>query len=91
MILSGRTAFEYRYTLHVIVMDYPARPLPGITKKDSDKYGDGPDPYTYLNSQGLINKFGITNDDQFIEMEKDFSELAIMDIKFSPPPYDLRY
>lgn len=58
---------------------------------NSDKYGDGPDPYTYPNSQVLINKFGITDDDQFIEMEKDFSELAIMEIEFSPPPYDLRY
>ncbi len=58
---------------------------------NSDKYGDGPDPYTYPNSQVLINKFGITDDDQFIEMEKDFSELAIMDIEFSPPPYDLLY
>ncbi|WP_145518979.1 Fic/DOC family protein [Yersinia mollaretii] len=57
----------------------------------NDKYGDGPDPYTYPNSQVLINKFGITDDDQFIEMEKDFSELAIMDIEFSPPPYDLLY
>ncbi|WP_145567015.1 putative adenosine monophosphate-protein transferase Fic [Yersinia aleksiciae] len=58
---------------------------------NSDKYGDGPDPYTYPNSQVLINKFGITDDDQFIEMEKDFSELAIMEIEFSPPPYDFRY
>ncbi|EKN6177573.1 Fic family protein [Yersinia enterocolitica] len=58
---------------------------------NSDKYGDGPDPYTYPNSQVLINKFGITDDDQFIEMEKDFSELAIMEIEFSPPPYDLLY
>lgn len=58
---------------------------------NSDKYGDGPDPYTYPNSQVLINKFGITDDDQFIEMEKDFSELAIMDLEFSPPPYDLLY
>lgn len=57
----------------------------------NEKYGDGPDPYTYPNSQVLINKFGITDDDQFIEMEKDFSELAIMDIEFSPPPYDLLY
>lgn len=56
-----------------------------------DKYGDGPDPYTYPNSQVLINKFGITNDSQFIEMEQDFSELAIMDIEFSSPPYDLLY
>ncbi|MDN0103618.1 Fic/DOC family protein [Yersinia bercovieri] len=56
-----------------------------------DKYGGGPDPYTYPNSQVLINKFGITDDDQFIEMEKDFSELAIMEIEFSPPPYDLLY
>ena len=58
---------------------------------NSDKYGDGPDPYTYPHSQVLINKLGITDDDQFIEMEKDFSELAIMDIEFSPPPYDLLY
>ncbi len=58
---------------------------------NSDKYGDGPDPYTYPNSQVLINKFGITDDDQFIEMEKDFSELAIMEIEFSPPPYSFRY
>ncbi|OJB78100.1 cell filamentation protein Fic [Yersinia ruckeri] len=57
----------------------------------SDKYGDGPDPYTYPNSQVLINKFDITDDSQFIEMEQDFSELAIMDIEFSPPPYDLLY
>lgn len=53
---------------------------------NSDKYGDGPDPYTYPHSQVLINKLGITDDDQFIEMEKDFSELAIMDIEFSPHP-----
>ncbi|QKJ05403.1 putative adenosine monophosphate-protein transferase Fic [Yersinia mollaretii ATCC 43969] len=56
-----------------------------------DKYGQGPDPYTYPNSQVLINKLSITDDVQFIEMEKDFSELAIMDIEFSPPPYNLRY
>lgn len=58
---------------------------------NSDKYGDGPDPYTYPDSQVLINRFDITDDGQFIEMEKDFSELAIMEIEFSPPPYDLRY
>ncbi|WP_315850705.1 hypothetical protein [Yersinia aleksiciae] len=39
----------------------------------SDKYDDGPDPYTSPNSQILINKLGITDNDQFIEMEKDFS------------------
>ncbi|WP_261369648.1 hypothetical protein [Yersinia bercovieri] len=34
-----------------------------------DKYGDGPDPYTYPNSQVLINKFGIIDDDQFMARE----------------------
>lgn len=57
----------------------------------SDKYGSGQDPYTYPGSDVLINKLGITHDRQFDHAERQLSELAVLDIEFEEPPYDLQY
>ncbi|MCE9733687.1 putative adenosine monophosphate-protein transferase Fic [Pectobacterium sp. IFB5596] len=57
----------------------------------SDKYGSGQDPYTYPDSNVLINKLGVNDDSQFDDAERQLSELAVLDIEFEEPPYDLHY
>ncbi|MCL2893128.1 Fic/DOC family protein [Brenneria tiliae] len=57
----------------------------------SDKYGSGQDPYTYPDSDVLINKLGIEDDGEFEYAERQLSELAVLDIEFEEPPYDLHY
>lgn len=57
----------------------------------TDKYGTGQDPYTYPSSDVLKNKLGIRNYDEFANAERQLSELAIFDIEFEEPPYDLKY
>jgi cell filamentation protein len=56
-----------------------------------DKYGTGQDPYSYEGTDILINKFDIRDATQLQEAERDFSEIAAMDIEFSEPPYDFSY
>ncbi|AFI88951.1 Fic/DOC family protein [Pectobacterium parmentieri] len=56
-----------------------------------DKYGSGQDPYTYPDSNVLINKLGINDDSKFGDAERQLSELAVLDIEFEEPPYDLHY
>ena len=53
-----------------------------------DKYGTGDDPYTYLGTDVLINKFDIKDPAVLAEAEKEFTELAALEIKFREPPYD---
>lgn len=57
----------------------------------SDKYGSGQNPYIYPDSDVLINKLGINDDCQFDNAERQLSELAVLDIEFEEPPYDLHY
>jgi cell filamentation protein len=53
-----------------------------------DKYGTGEDPYTYHDSDVLINKFGIRDPHILEEAEKEFTELAALSISFKEPPYN---
>lgn len=39
----------------------------------------------------LVNKLSIQGAEQLIDAERDLSELAVMNIEFSEPPYDLSY
>lgn len=56
-----------------------------------DKYGAGQDPYTYENSNVLINNFNIRDEAILDEAERELSTVAAMDIEFALPPYDLNY
>lgn len=56
-----------------------------------DKYGTGQDPYCLDNSNVLINKLGITDEEELEEAEQQLTELAALDIDFSHPPYNLNY
>lgn len=56
-----------------------------------DKYGAGDDPYTYQNTDVLINKFDIRDHDILKEAEKEFTELAAAEITFKEPPYNFDY
>lgn len=55
------------------------------------KYGTGQDPYSYPNTQILQNKLGIRDDVELELAERKLTELAITNIRFHPPPYDLVY
>jgi cell filamentation protein len=57
----------------------------------SDKYAIGQDPYCYRNSRVLKNKFNLHNDEILKEAEREITTLALQQIKFAPPPYDLNY
>lgn len=56
-----------------------------------DKYGTDQDPYTYENSDVLINKLNIRDEALFDEAETQFNILAAMGIEFDSPPYDFAY
>jgi len=56
-----------------------------------DKYGTGDDPYCYPDSDVLINKLDIKEDEKLAEAEKVLSDLSLDDIEFAPPPYNLDY
>lgn len=56
-----------------------------------DKYGTGNDPYTYDDTNVLVNKFGITDPKVLEEAEKEFTSLAAMEMAFREPPYDFDY
>ncbi|MCO6060377.1 cell filamentation protein Fic [Pseudomonas sp. MOB-449] len=55
-----------------------------------DKYGTGQDPYCYPGTTVLRNCLGLLDDNVLNEAERSLSEIAVSEIDFSPPPYDLR-
>ena len=56
-----------------------------------DKYGVGQDPYCYPNTKVLINKFGIKDAKILQEAEREITTVALKDICFASPPYNLNY
>ncbi|MGE8468051.1 MAG: putative adenosine monophosphate-protein transferase Fic [Pseudomonas putida] len=56
-----------------------------------DKYGIDQDPYCYAGSHILRNKLGIRDDAQPDQAERLLSAIAVEQIEFEPPPYDLAY
>lgn len=56
-----------------------------------DKYGTGDDPYCYPGSNVLQNLLNIEDDDELAEAEAELTELAVEEIEFNSPPYDLDY
>ena len=56
-----------------------------------DKYGTGNDPYTYGDTNVLINKFEITDSVMLEEAEKEFTELAAEELIYRDPPYSFDY
>jgi len=56
-----------------------------------DKYDAGNDPYCYPNTPVLKNKLGITDEKVFEEAERKITEISIHDVKYSDPPYGLKY
>ncbi|ETS33391.1 cell filamentation protein Fic [Photorhabdus temperata] len=56
-----------------------------------DKYGAGQDPYTYPDTDTLINKLGIRDSVVLEQAERELTELAILNISFQEPPYDLAF
>ena len=56
-----------------------------------DKYGAGQDPCCLENSNVLINKLGIADEEELQEAEQQLTELGALDIDFNHPPYDLNY
>ena len=57
-----------------------------------DKYGTGEDPYCYLGTRILKNKFKIKSTHTLNEAEREITTTALTNnIHFSLPPYDLTY
>ncbi|MCE2593771.1 hypothetical protein K6Y31_02955 [Motilimonas cestriensis] len=56
-----------------------------------DKYGTTQEPYTYDNSNVLVNKLNITDEVVLEAAERDLTTLAAMYIEFQLPPYDFAY
>lgn len=57
-----------------------------------DKYSASGDKiYCYPKTNILKNKLNIKDADILSEAERDFSELAISQIEYADPPYDLKY
>ena len=56
-----------------------------------DKYGTDDDPYCYPGSNVLQNLLNIEDDDELAEAEAELTELAVEEIEFDSPPYDLNY
>lgn len=56
-----------------------------------DKYGTGEDPYTYKNTDVLINKFGIDDSALLEKAEQEFTQLAAAEIQLQPAPYNFAY
>ena len=56
-----------------------------------DKYGVGQDKYCYADSHVLKNKLNIHDGEVLSNAERDFTLLAVQDLEFSEPPYDLSY
>lgn len=56
-----------------------------------DKYGVGQDKYCYLGTDVLKNKLNIHDAQVLSNAERDFTLLAVQDLEFCEPPYDLSY
>lgn len=56
-----------------------------------DKYGTGDDPYCCPSSNVLRNLLNIEDDEELAEAEAELTELAVEEIEFDAPPYDLDY
>ena len=56
-----------------------------------DKYGTGDDPYCYPGSKVLRNLLNIEDDEELAAAEAELTELAVEEIEFDAPPYDLDY
>lgn len=56
-----------------------------------DKYGTGQDPYCYAGTDLLINRFGLRQQDLLDRAERELTVLALQQITFTPPPYNLAY
>jgi len=56
-----------------------------------DKYGTGDDPYCYPSSNVLQNLLNIENNKELADAEAELTELAVDEIEFEAPPYDLDY
>lgn len=56
-----------------------------------DKYGTGDDPYCYTGSDVLRNLLNIEDSEELAEAEKEITLLAVQNIEFDSPPYDLEY
>ena len=51
-----------------------------------DKYGTGPDPYCYPDSDILLNTLNIRDDRLLEEAEREISTLCANEIEFAIPP-----
>lgn len=56
-----------------------------------DKYGTGDDPYCYPGSNVLKNLLNIEDDKELAVAEAELTELAVEEIEFDTPPYNLDY
>lgn len=56
-----------------------------------DKYGTGDDPYCYLGGSVLQNLLNIEDDKELAKAEAELTALAVEEIEFNLPPYDLDY
>ncbi len=55
----------------------------------ADKYGTGQDPYCYPGTDVFINKFNIQEKIILQKAEREITIVALNDISFFPPPYNL--
>ncbi len=56
-----------------------------------DKYDACNDYYCYPNTVVLKNNLGITNEKILEDAEREITSISIHDIKYSSPPYNLKY
>lgn len=56
-----------------------------------DKYGTGDDPYCHPGSNVLQNLLNIEDHEELAEAEAELTVLAVEEIEFDSPPYDLNY
>lgn len=56
----------------------------------TDKYGVGDDPYCYSGTDVSTNLLGIENDGELADVEEQLTSLAINEMEFIGPPYNLQ-
>lgn len=56
-----------------------------------DKYDSQNDHYCYQGTNILVNKLNIRDIDELEKVEREITSITIRDVKFSPPPYNLKY
>ncbi|MGL1892241.1 MAG: hypothetical protein OCD02_11485 [Spirochaetaceae bacterium] len=57
----------------------------------SIKYGTDEDPYSYKDTDILINKLDIRSNITLENIEEEISTLAVGEIDFATPPYNSKY